>query len=65
MHIKDLRTDESTELGNIIEATGDYSLLCATTDKGYRIVIDRYNMKIISDFYISHKDCHGRKYTDK
>lgn len=51
MLIKDLRTDRDTELGNILEAEGDYSRLCITTDKGYRLVMDTYNMKIIADYY--------------
>ena len=48
MKIKDLRCNNDTELGNIIEASGDSSMIFCTTDKGYRLIMDKYNMNIIS-----------------
>ena len=45
--VKDLRNDKATELGNIIEASGDSSLGYFTTEKGYRLVIEGYNLNQI------------------
>ena len=55
MKVKDLRFDKDTELGNIIEVTGDSSMGFFTTDKGYRLILDRYNLKMIAD-YCAKKD---------
>ena len=51
MKVKDLRLDKDIELGNIIEVLGDSSMGCFNTDKGYRLIIDRYNLKKIADHY--------------
>ncbi len=53
MKVIDLRDNEKWEIGNMIEMEGDGSLLCATTDKGYRLVIDTSNIKQIVDYYVS------------
>ncbi len=51
MKVIDLRDNEYWEIGNSMELLGDYSRLCITTDKGYRLIIDAYNMKRIADYY--------------
>ncbi len=50
MKVKDLRFNKDIELGDIIEITGDSSLGCFTTDKGYRLVMDAYNMERIMNY---------------
>ena len=50
MKVKDIRLDKDTELGNIIEATGDSSLGFFATDRGYRLILERYNLKMIADY---------------
>ncbi len=49
--IVDLRSNIKKPIGNIIEATGDTTMGFFTTDKGYRLVLDGYNLKKISDYY--------------
>lgn len=56
MKVIDLRDDEYWELGDSTELCGDYSLLSITTDKGYRLIIDAYNMKQIADYYGSKQE---------
>lgn len=52
MKLIDLRGDnEDTELGNIVVSEGDSSMWFFTTDKGYRLIFDNFNMKQISDRY--------------
>lgn len=53
MKIKDIRTGKTTEIGDAQEITGDSSLLFMNTDKGYRLIMDAYNMKKIADYYNS------------
>jgi hypothetical protein len=60
MHIRDLRTNKETKFGNAVVLEGDFSLCCITTDLGFRFVIDGYNLKQISDYYLS-KNIKGMK----
>jgi len=52
MKVIDLRSSKKTDIGSVNETSGDKSLLCITTAKGYRLVMDRYDMKRIADYYI-------------
>ena len=57
MRLGDLRTQgrnealKTREIGNILELSGDKTFLSITTDRGYRLVLDSYNMKRIADFW--------------
>ncbi len=53
MKVIDLRDRETWEIGNSMELSGDSTILYMTTDKGYRLVMDAYNMKQIADHYYS------------
>ena len=56
MKVIDLRDRELWEIGNSMELSGDSSILYMTTDKGYRLVMDAYNMKQIADRYYSKRE---------
>ena len=51
MKLKDLRSGKDTEIGNIIEVAGDHSLGFFTTDKGYRVIMETYNMNKIATYF--------------
>lgn len=53
MKIKDLRSDRETQIGDTVEISGDSSVCFITTDKGYRLILDAFNMKKIADHYNS------------
>lgn len=46
--IVDVRGDKKFLLGNIIEVTGDGSMGFFQTDRGYRLILDTYNMTKIA-----------------
>ena len=45
--LENLRHDGDIVFGNIMEASGDRSLGFFLTDKGYRLILDEYNMNRI------------------
>ncbi len=49
-HFIDLRTSKTIEFGNIKEVLGDDSLIFCTTDKGFRIIMDKHNIKQIKGY---------------
>ena len=53
MKVRDNRTTDSKNLGDIITVCGDISLGFFNTDCGYRLIVDTYNLKQISDFYLA------------
>ena len=53
MKLIDLRGDnDNVELGDIIVSKGDSSMWFYTTDKGYRLILDGYNMEQLVDRYM-------------
>ena len=51
--LKDVRENEDYDIGNIIVSKGDHSMGFFTTDKGYILILDSYNMHTISKYFKS------------